>query len=82
MGAPYCHVCEGQILKLGQPSYARWVGPNGRAYCSMHFIQRFGHDERLVRLDGYEPPRQVKPPQARAEKPRSAPRGKTESVEA
>lgn len=80
MGLPYCYVCESQVLRLGQPSYARWVGPNGKAYCSMHFIQRFGHDERLVRLEGYEPPAKAKPPRER-EAPRPEPR-KQESVEA
>jgi len=82
MGAPYCFVCERNILRLGQPSHARWVGPNGKAYCSMHFVQRFGHDEKLVRLDGYEPPAKVKPPQAKQAGPRSQPRKQSEAVEA
>ena len=82
MGAPYCQVCESQILKLGQPSYARWVGPNGKAYCSMHFVQRFGHGEKLVKINGYEPPKQVKPPQPKEAKPRTEPRRKSETVEA
>lgn len=41
---------------LGNPSYARWVGPDGGHYCSLHFITRFGHGEKLIRLEGYEPP--------------------------
>ena len=28
----------------------------------MHFIQRFGHGEPLVRIGGYEPPKQRKSP--------------------
>jgi hypothetical protein len=28
----------------------------------MHFVQRFGHAEKLVRIDGYEPPTQAKAP--------------------
>jgi len=58
---PYCHVCERQTDVLGQPSHARWKGPDGKTYCSMHFIQRFGHGERLVKIDGYEPPTKRKP---------------------
>lgn len=61
MPTPYCWVCEAQVEDLGQPSHARWVGPDKKAYCSMHFIQRFGHGERLVRVENYEPPAQVKP---------------------
>ena len=52
----FCYGCERQVLNLGQPSNARWVGPDGKAYCSMHFIQRFGHGEKLVRVEGYQPP--------------------------
>lgn len=59
---PYCWVCERQIDFLGQPSHARWQGPDGKAYCSMHFTQRFGHGERLVKIEGYEPPTKRKPP--------------------
>jgi hypothetical protein len=53
---PVCPTCEEQILSLGAPSMARWLGPDGGIYCSLHFIQRFGHGERLVRIDGFEPP--------------------------
>jgi len=45
------------------------VGPNGKAYCSMHFIQRFGHAERLVRVENYEPPVERKPPAPKEPKP-------------
>jgi hypothetical protein len=55
-----CPDCE-RNADLGQPSLARWAGPDGGFYCSMHFVQRFGHGERLVRIEGYEPPAQVKP---------------------
>lgn len=61
----YCHVCEKRTIDLGQPSHARWVGPDGKSYCSMHFVQRFGHDERLVRVENYEPPTTRKPPAPR-----------------
>lgn len=50
---------------LGDPSYARWLGPDGREYCSIHFIRRFGHGERLVPIEGYEPPTTRKPPAPR-----------------
>jgi hypothetical protein len=62
MATQYCWVCEAQVLDLGQPSHARWVGPDGKTYCSMHFIQRFGHGERLVKINGYESPKERKPP--------------------
>jgi hypothetical protein len=61
----YCHVCEKRVPDLGQPSHARWVGPDGKAYCSMHFVQKYGHGEKLVRVDGYEPPKTRKPPAPR-----------------
>jgi hypothetical protein len=79
MATPYCYVCEQQTAMLGQPSHARWKGPDGKAYCSMHFVQRFGHGEKLVRIDGYEPPTERKPPA-----PRRAKREKTtkETIEA
>jgi hypothetical protein len=51
-----CPDCVADIL-LGTPSRARWRAPYGdEAYCSMHFIRRFGHGEPLRRIDGYEPP--------------------------
>jgi hypothetical protein len=34
----------------------------------MHFIQRFGHAERLVRIANYESPEELKPPAPREEK--------------
>jgi hypothetical protein len=42
----------------------------------MHFIQRFGHDERLVKINGYEPPAEMKPPA-----PKRRRRKKTETEE-
>jgi hypothetical protein len=52
---------------LGAPSHARWRGPDGVGYCSIHFIRRFGHGEKLVKLEGYEPPAKVKPPAPKRE---------------
>ncbi len=60
----FCPDCV-ERPELGEPSYARWVGPDGEQYCSLHFIQRFGHAERLVRINGYEAPTKVKPPVAK-----------------
>lgn len=57
-----CPDCVGNQGQLGEPSHARWRGPDGEAYCSMHFIHRFGHGEKLVPLEGYEPPAKVKAP--------------------
>ena len=45
-------------------SQGRWLGPDGKARCSMHQIQEFGHNERLIRVNGYEPPK--KPTQTRS----------------
>jgi hypothetical protein len=56
-----CPVCDCNRADLGRPSQARWVGPDGEVYCSIHFIQRFGHGEPLVRVEGYEPPSEPKP---------------------
>ena len=46
-------------------SQGRWVGPDGRIRCSMHHIAEFGHGERLVRVEGYQPPNGAKPPAPR-----------------
>jgi hypothetical protein len=62
----YCPDCEAREANLGQPSHARWVAPDGSGdYCSLHFIQRFGHGEKLVPVEGYEPPPEVKAPAPR-----------------
>ena len=61
-----CVDCEARPDDFGAPSTARWVGPDGEGYCSMHFVHRFGHQEKLVRIDGFEPPRTIKPPAPRA----------------
>jgi len=54
---------------LGAPSYARWLAPNREdSYCSLHFIRRYGHAERLVPVEGYEPPAERKPPAPRQAK--------------
>jgi hypothetical protein len=57
-----CPVCVQNQGDLGAPSEARWQGPDGGEYCSMHFVARFGHGERLVKLPAYEPPTRRKPP--------------------
>jgi hypothetical protein len=63
-----CAVCEANAADLGQPSRARWVGPDGQEYCSLHFINRFGHGEKLVLVENYEPPAEVKAPAPKEEK--------------
>lgn len=57
-----CPVCVERQASLGNPSESRWIGPDGGEYCSMHFIQRFGHSEKLVRIEGYVAPTTTKPP--------------------
>ena len=65
----FCPDCEAQILSLGAPSAARWLGPDGGIYCSIHFVQKFGHNEKLVRIDDYEPPPYaVEPPATKKER--------------
>lgn len=56
----FCPDCIARQANLGDPSYARWIGPDGGEYCSMHFVQRFGHGQPLVRIEDYEPPPEVK----------------------
>jgi hypothetical protein len=63
-----CPVCEAHRADLGRPSEARWIGPDGGIYCSMHFINRFGHSEPLVKIEGYEPPKKAKPAARRRKK--------------
>jgi len=66
-----CPDCIANQGDLGDPSHARWVGPDGGSYCSMHFIRRFGHGERLVPIEGYEPPvtrKRAAPPKPRQTK--------------
>jgi len=70
MASPFCPVCEEDVGSLGHPSHARWVGPDGNVYCTLHFIARFGHAEKLVPISGYEPPAEVKPPAPKQEKPK------------
>jgi hypothetical protein len=75
----YCETCEGR-LDLGEPSVARWAGPDGKKYCSMHFVNRFGHGEPLVLIEDYKPPTKRKKAapkkKAAAKKPKSAPKKK------
>jgi len=58
--APRLCESDSALLETGCPSYARWVGPDRKLYCSMHFVHRFGYRERLIRLEDYEPPRRPK----------------------
>jgi hypothetical protein len=55
-------LCEAASAMLDGPclSYARWIGPDGKLYCSMHFTHAFGHHERLQRVEDYEPPKRPK----------------------
>lgn len=62
MTTPFCPDCEADVGSLGQPSHARWQGPDGNVYCSMHLISRFGHAEKLVPIRDYTPPKESKPP--------------------
>jgi len=72
-----CPDCEVRQANLGDPSFARWIGPDGGKYCSLHFIQRFGHGEPLVRIEGYEPPEKRKAP-APKKAPAAKPKPKSE----
>jgi hypothetical protein len=45
----------------GCKSQARWVGPDGKGRCSLHQIQEFGHAEKLVKVEGFEPPNGAAP---------------------
>lgn len=60
-----CPICEQNRADLGRPSAARWIGPDGEPYCSMHFINRFGHGERLVKIGDYVAPAKAKAPAKR-----------------
>jgi hypothetical protein len=57
-----CPTCVERQATLGDPSEARWVGPDGAEYCSLHFVQRFGHSEPLVLVEGYQAPTKRKAP--------------------
>jgi hypothetical protein len=57
-----CPDCVSRQANLGDPSHARWLGPDGGTYCSMHFVQKFGHAEPLVRIEGYIAPERAKTP--------------------
>jgi hypothetical protein len=54
-------LCESQapLTKVtgGCKAQGRWVGPDGKVRCSLHQVQEFGHHEKLVRVEGYEPPK-------------------------
>jgi len=60
-----CPTCVERQATLGDPSEARWIGPDGGEYCSLHFIQRFGHGEPLVRIEGFKAPTTRKAPAAK-----------------
>ena len=55
-------LCEATSAMLDGncPSYARWIGPDRKLYCSLHFMHHFGLKERLERVEDYEPPRRPK----------------------
>jgi hypothetical protein len=63
-----CPACVQQVGDLGAPSVARWLGPDGEEYCSMHFVQKFGHAEKLVKVGNFQPPVKTKPPAPRRAK--------------
>jgi hypothetical protein len=56
-----CDACAKEPV-FGSPSAARWRGPDGGAYCSMHLVSKFGHAEPLVKLGDYEAPKSSLPP--------------------
>jgi hypothetical protein len=62
---PLCPVCIERQANLGDPSHARWIGPDGIEYCSLHFIAAFGHGEPLVKIPDYVPPEGRKAPAPR-----------------
>jgi hypothetical protein len=57
-------LCQSESNLLPGPctSQGRWVGPDDKVRCSLHHIQEFGYGERLVRVEGYTPPKGKKPP--------------------
>lgn len=68
-----CCTCEVNPI-FGSPSAARWLGPDGDAYCSMHFIGKFGHGEPLVKIEGFEPPKKKTPAKPKAKAKGKAPK--------
>jgi len=60
--------CDSPSLVAPCPSEARWVAPDGKVYCSMHFIQAFGHSEPLVKVEDYEPPKKPQKSKSKAAK--------------
>lgn len=56
----FCPDCEANQDQLGEPSHARWHGPDGGKYCSIHFVRRFGHCEKLIKIEDYEAPKAKK----------------------
>ena len=52
-----CPVCDRESAPIsGDPRPARWIGPDGELYCSMHFINASGTASALVKIEDYEPP--------------------------
>lgn len=68
-----CTICADNPV-FGTPSPARWLGPDGGEYCSMHFIQTFGHCETLVKLAEFEAPKATLPPAEKKPKKAKAPK--------
>jgi hypothetical protein len=62
-----CDICKNEPV-FGSPSAARWKGPDGKSYCSMHFVSRFGHAEPLVKIEGFEPPEEKPKPKPKTPK--------------
>jgi hypothetical protein len=54
-------LCESKapltVATGGCKQQARWVGPDGKVRCSLHHVQEFGHSEKLIRVEGYKPPK-------------------------
>jgi hypothetical protein len=75
-----CPTCIERQATLGDPSEARWIGPDGGEYCSLHFVQAFGHGEKLVKIPDYVPPetRKRPAPPNPAKKDEPTPEPKTE----
>lgn len=69
---------ENTILPGSCQSEGRWVGPDGKVRCSLHHVSEFGHQEALIRVENYEPPRtpeQKKPTNGRRKQAKGAKNG-------
>jgi hypothetical protein len=50
------------LVTGGCKSSARWIGRDGKVRCSLHHVQEFGHRDRLIRFEDFEPPENAPPP--------------------